>query len=125
MTEAEQTKLEVDNPVPCPDSFTGKSWFALYIPKNLSAEEDFDCLRRHIEFRRKCMNQGFDNLLELLAITEEYATKDTEASTKSRPEPKEASCWALKSQDAAPRSPSVDAIDGGCAWLQSCVWQVE
>ena len=41
--------------------------FSLLIPKDLS-EESYRVIRQNIEFRRKCMNQGFDNLLELLEM---------------------------------------------------------
>jgi hypothetical protein len=50
---------------PCAGEAKGN--FGLSLPAELS-----DCLYaaivKQVEFRRKCMNQGFDNLLELLAI---------------------------------------------------------
>jgi hypothetical protein len=70
-------ELKVASPVPGPDSLN--SWFALYLPTQLEAGESFDTIVEHIEFRRKCMNQGFDNLLELLAMTRTGIEKDVAA----------------------------------------------
>lgn len=72
----EQVRLDVESPVPGQP----ESWFSLYFPKNTIAKEDFDIMVKHIEFRRKCMNQGFDNLIELLNMTRESMLKDAEAA---------------------------------------------
>jgi hypothetical protein len=39
--------------------------YSLTMPAELS-QESYDLLVWNLEFRRRCMNQGFDNLLELL-----------------------------------------------------------
>lgn len=44
--------------------------FALTLPAELS-NRVYEAIVKQVEFRRKCMNQGFDNLLELLAIHKE------------------------------------------------------
>lgn len=44
-----------------------KGTFAIEMPAELS-ENSYQLMIQHIEFRRKCMNQGFDNLLELLKM---------------------------------------------------------
>lgn len=75
VTDESHTALRVESPVPGPDG----SWFALYIPKNIDWTESYDALVWHVEFRRKCMNQGFDNLLELLAKAKENMAKDAKA----------------------------------------------
>lgn len=41
--------------------------FELQMPPEIS-EVSYNLIVAHIAFRRKCMNQGFDNLLELLAM---------------------------------------------------------
>jgi hypothetical protein len=79
MASQEQIEMKVDSPVPGPNS----SWFALYVPQNLDWENSFDILVQHVEFRRKCMNQGFDNLLELMRMTRETALKDIAAKPAS------------------------------------------
>jgi hypothetical protein len=45
---------------------TGK--LGLLLPTDLSLES-FEAVKKQIEFRRKCMNQSFDNLLELLEMS--------------------------------------------------------
>jgi len=41
--------------------------FSLDLPLELS-KQSYEIVVKQIEFRRKCMNQGFDNLLELLKM---------------------------------------------------------
>ena len=41
--------------------------FALEMPAEIS-RASYELVVGHIEFRRKCMHQGFDNLLELLKM---------------------------------------------------------
>ena len=77
----------MQSPVPGPEQLN--SWFALYLPTQLEAGESFDTIVKHIEFRRKCMNQGFDNLLELLAMTRENIEKDV-AARKAQQKPEQA-----------------------------------
>lgn len=74
----ENIDLRVQNPNP---SMGGH--FGLLLPMHLS-EESFEAVKRQIEFRRKCMNQGFDNLLELLDIA-----KGVLVSVAKETEPKE------------------------------------
>lgn len=82
----DKIELKVESPVPGPEHLN--SWFALYLPKNLDLSESFDHLVWHIEFRRKCMNQGFDNLIELLKQTRDTALKDMEAKKQdATPDP--------------------------------------
>ena len=69
-------ELKVESPVPGP----GSSWFALYLPTKLDTEASFEEIKRHIEFRRKCMNQGFDNLLELMEMTKNNIIADAKAA---------------------------------------------
>jgi hypothetical protein len=64
--------LRVENPCP-----SGRAFFGLEIPADLS-DECFAIIRAQIEFRRRCMNQGFDNLLELLALHEKAVKIGTE-----------------------------------------------
>ncbi len=75
--DEEQMVLKVESPVPGPEH--ANSWFALHLPKNVDLEAGFDAILWHIEFRRKCMNQGFDNLVELLKKTKDTAKADAEA----------------------------------------------
>lgn len=58
----EMISLQTDDPLP---GVIGH--FGLLLPTELS-EESFNHITEQIEFRRRCMNQGFDNLLELLAM---------------------------------------------------------
>lgn len=71
----EQIELKVESPIPGDSD----SWFMLHMPKNLSGEDNFAVIEWHIEFRRKCMNHGFDNLIELLRKTKETMSKDIAA----------------------------------------------
>jgi hypothetical protein len=50
-----------------PCAGTNDANFGLDIPGELS-KASYDLIVGHIEFRRRCMNQGFDNLLELLKM---------------------------------------------------------
>lgn len=59
---------------PCAGS--GKADFSLAFPVELS-DRAYEVVVKQIEFRKKCMNQGFDNLLELLAIHKEGFDKTT------------------------------------------------
>ena len=52
-------------PFPC--AGTGDGDFELEVQREIS-EVSYGLIVKHIEFRRKCMNQGFDNLLELLQM---------------------------------------------------------
>lgn len=62
----------------------GGADFKLLMPAVIG-EDSFAYLREFIEFRRKCMNQGFDNLLEVLAIHErqvkEHIAKEAKQAT--------------------------------------------
>lgn len=78
----EQIELKVESPVPGPN----KSWFALYLPTNLDCEENFASIVKQVEFRRKCMNQGFDNLLELLEMTKATILADVAAAKAEKTE---------------------------------------
>lgn len=74
MNQSDENKQPVELRVDDPDILCGakeKTFFGLTLPNNLSAR-GFDIVREHIEFRRKCMNQGFDNLLENLAMHERH-----------------------------------------------------
>jgi hypothetical protein len=64
-------ELKVDNPHP---------GFGLILPDDDLSPDSFRYVRAQIEFRRKCMNQGFDNLLELLAMHEAMTLKRGELS---------------------------------------------
>ncbi len=55
---------------PCAGDDRGHDAFQLKLPRDLSATA-YDAVVKNVEFRRKCMNQGFDNLLELLQIHRE------------------------------------------------------
>ncbi len=59
-------EMKVDNPEP-----GGKGFFALVLEslEFLQPEDQFEAVKAAIEFRRRCMNQGFDNLLELIEMT--------------------------------------------------------
>lgn len=46
---------------------TGDANFSIELQQELS-NEAYEMVVKHIEFRRRCMNQGFDNLLELLEL---------------------------------------------------------
>lgn len=46
---------------------TDDSNFEIELPMELS-RQSYEMVVAQIEFRRKCMNQGFDNLLELLKL---------------------------------------------------------
>ncbi len=50
-----------------PCAGTNDGGFEIEMPLKLS-EACYKVIVNHIEFRRRCMNQGFDNLLELLAM---------------------------------------------------------
>jgi len=63
MTEEGKIRLEIDSPFPA-----HVGGFGLILPVSLS-EESISIVRAQLEFRRKCMNQGFDNLLELLELS--------------------------------------------------------
>lgn len=67
---------------PSPDMRDSGGDWSVSFPENIS-EDDYNFLRERLEHRRKCMNQGFDNLLELLTMHWQYF-KD--ASTKTRAE---------------------------------------
>lgn len=74
--------LKVESPVPGPND----DWFMLHMPKNLkNIEANFAAIRWHIDFRRRCMNQGFDNLLELLNKTEKEMIADRDAKKQEPP----------------------------------------
>jgi hypothetical protein len=61
-----QAKPQVTLSVQSPDIINDQdAEFSITMPRDL-VEADYRFLRERIEFRRKCMNQGFDNLLELL-----------------------------------------------------------
>lgn len=72
-------KLEVKDPTPLMPG----SLFGIYLPENLDLNGSFDAIVQAIEFRRKCMNQGFDNLLELLANTKANLKADVDAVGKN------------------------------------------
>ena len=76
---------------PVPGQEHLNSWFALYLPTALETKESFETIVKHIEFRRKCMNQGFDNLLELLNMTRETMEKDVAAMKVEKHEQAESS----------------------------------
>ncbi len=57
--------IELFTAYPCVG--TGDAEFSLSLPAELS-DRIYETVIKQVEFRRKCMNQGFDNLLELLAI---------------------------------------------------------
>lgn len=61
--------LQAANPVPPIPGF-----WAVVFPGD-SGREEFALIRQQIEFRRKCMNQGFDNLLELVQMHEDAFLK--------------------------------------------------
>jgi hypothetical protein len=63
VTTANRTKLFVESP----DVRDREAHFAVEFPGELT-EEMYGLLRQQLEFRRRCMNQGFDNLLELLDL---------------------------------------------------------
>ncbi len=65
MTDSDK-KISLEIPSTIPGVLGG---FGLLLPTELCAES-FATIRAQLEFRRKCMNQGFDNLLELLAMHE-------------------------------------------------------
>ena len=48
--------------------------FSVEMPREVS-DASYDLIVQHIEFRRRCMNQGFDNLLELLKIYKDAMRK--------------------------------------------------
>jgi hypothetical protein len=50
-----------------PCAGTGDADFSVVLPSELS-RRSYELVISSIEFRRKCMNQGFDNLLELLRL---------------------------------------------------------
>ena len=50
---------------PCTGS--GKDDFELHVPEKLT-EHCYGTIIAHLKFRQKCMNQGFENLLELLEL---------------------------------------------------------
>lgn len=60
--------IEMFTSYPCVG--TGDADFSLSLPAELS-DRIYEVVVKQVEFRRKCMNQGFDNLLELLAIHKE------------------------------------------------------
>lgn len=68
---------------PCAGS--DKSDFRLTLPSELS-DRAYETVVKHISFRRKCMNQGFDNLLELLAIHKEAFDRTTQAAEEMSPD---------------------------------------
>jgi len=74
---------------PCAGQEDGQN-FALELPAELS-ELSYQTVVAHIEFRRKCMNQGFDNLLELLAMSKKTLVKAEEIVAANEPtdQPKE------------------------------------
>ena len=57
-----------------PCAGTGEADFELTLSVKLS-DSTYEAVLKHVEFRRKCMNQGFDNLLELLAMHKEVFDK--------------------------------------------------
>lgn len=59
--------------------------FSIKFPKKID-EAQYKLLRWNLEYRKKCMNQGFDNLLELL--DKHWETwKDVAAETTPTPAP--------------------------------------
>lgn len=75
------SELKVDNPEP-----GGKGHFALILETldDLS-DESFDTIKTHIEFRRQCCNQGFDNLLELIEMTRKATSKMRQKALADKP----------------------------------------
>jgi len=53
---------------------TGDPGFSVEMPEELG-EASYALVVKSIEFRRRCMNQGFDNLLELLALHHAHQQK--------------------------------------------------
>ena len=57
---------------------TNDANFELEMPREVS-DASYELIVQHVEFRRKCMNQGFDNLLELLAMHKDAMRKMADA----------------------------------------------
>lgn len=74
-------ELKVDNPEP-----NGKGYFSVMLEAldDLS-DESFDTIKAHIEFRRRCCNQGFDNLLELIEMTRKATSKMRQKALADKP----------------------------------------
>jgi hypothetical protein len=62
---------------PCAGTQDGN--FEVQMPREVS-QTSYKLIVAHIEFRRKCMNQGFDNLLELLALHYDALQKANDAA---------------------------------------------
>lgn len=71
--------LQVENPTPPLPTF-----FAVDIPTGL-IEDDFATIIEQIEFRRKCHNQGFDNLIELLNMHKKTVLRKLESEPIKTP----------------------------------------
>lgn len=57
--------------------------FEVQMPLELS-EASYKLVVAHVEFRRKCMNQGFNNLLELLALHHDAFQKACKAAEAAK-----------------------------------------
>lgn len=76
--DAKKTPIDLKVDSPLPDD---KGYFGLFLTHSESmTDECWESIKAHIEFRRRCMNQGFDNLLELIELTRK---------TLPKPKPKE------------------------------------
>lgn len=83
MSEAKKESETVTLSVESPDMLRDRNKrFEVEFPRILS-EESYQLIRWNLEFRRKCMNQGFDNLLELL---EQHWKVFKEAASKEKPD---------------------------------------
>jgi len=63
--------LKVDSTDP-----DGKGYFGLFVENSDWMTDDcWEAIKLQIEFRRKCANQGYDNLLELIELTRKTLPK--------------------------------------------------
>lgn len=76
-TELSSQLIRLFTAYPCAGA--DRADFELILPRDMS-DRLYEGIVKQIEFRRKCMNQGFDNLLELLAIHKEAFDKASEAA---------------------------------------------
>lgn len=60
--DEKRIELQTSNPQPL-----GKGYFGVNMPRHLT-QESIDIVIANIELQRKGMNQGFDNLIELIRL---------------------------------------------------------